>query len=53
MRGDSEVCFVVEHQNEGNYHLLKGYQCNETFQFLCEFETKRKLHGKIFECLEK
>ena len=55
MSGDSEVCFVIEHQNKkfgpivGNYHLLKGHRCNETFHFICEFETKRKLQGKRFE----
>ncbi len=56
MRGDPEVCFVIEHKSKqfgpvvGSYHLLKGYRCNETFQFICEFETKRKLQGKHFEC---
>ena len=53
MSGDSEVCFGIEHKHlphlGGNYHQLKGYRCNETFQFICEFETKRKLQGKHFE----
>ena len=40
-------CFVIKYNKNNDQRQLTGYPCKDEYEFMCEFETKIKLKGKI------